>query len=240
MNEIGAKEENMKGISRLVGIFISPKETFESINKSPDWLVPFIIVCVLGIAMNLLIMDIAIADRMAYTRTLDLTPEQLQAMEAQAQGGWKYAGLIAIPLFLLIGYLVVAGILAFCGSVVLGGETRYKKVLSVVAWASLIPALGNVIKSLMILARGTSHGVATSLAVLLPAPAWGETPSILYRFLSRLDIFSIWQLVLWVFGLSAVYHFSIRKSTGLVLTLWGIWVAAAVALGGTLSRLGMM
>lgn len=118
----------------------------------------------------------------------------------------------------------------------MGGETSYKKVFSIVAWSSLVALLGGILKTFLILSKGTGHGVVTSLAVLLPTPPLGHKASILYRFLSKFDLFTIWTLILWIIGLAVVYRFTTKKSSTFVLSLWAIWIVLSVTLGSVLGR----
>jgi hypothetical protein len=116
----------------------------------------------------------------------------------------------------------------------MGGETKFKKVFSVMAWSSLVGMVGQILKTFLILSKGTSRGVVTSLAILMPTPELGEKTPILYRFLSRFDLFTIWELIIWIIGLAVIYRFETKKSAMLVLSLWAIWVLISVALGGLL------
>jgi len=90
------------------------------------------------------------------------------------------------------------------------------------------------LRTYLVISNGTSFGVTTSLAILLPTPQVGESKTLLYRLLSRFDIFTIWTLVLWIIGLAVVYKFSTKKSATMVLTLWAIYIVLVVALGSLL------
>lgn len=223
--------KEMGVFGRIVGIFSSPKETFESIDRKPTWLVPFIIVTLFAILSQLIVLDIGIADRMEIMRAQEMSAQQLEAAEAQMAGPMRYIGPIVSPIFILLIWAIFAGILLFGGNTVMGGESKFKKMFSMVAWTSLIGVVGGALKTLLILSKGTSVGVVTSLAILLPTPAPGQTTT-LWRLLERFDVFSIWNLVLWVIGISVIYKFSIKKSATFIIILWAIYIILAVILGG--------
>ena len=63
MSDEGASIKEVGPIGRVIGIFTSPRETFESINKKPTWLVPFLISVILTIIMTFLVIDIGLQDR---------------------------------------------------------------------------------------------------------------------------------------------------------------------------------
>jgi hypothetical protein len=93
--------------------------------------------------------------------------------------------------------------------------------------------------TLLIVNKGTMHGVALDLSILLDTPAVGESKSILYRILSKFDIFVIWQIVLYIIGMSVAYKSSIQKAAVPILSLWGIWIIISVAFGGFFEQFGM-
>ena len=233
MNADAKATKQMGVLGRIVGVFTSPRETFESVNQKPAWLVPFLIVVVVMIIMQFLAMDIGIKDRLAMMEARDMPAEQYEAARAQMEGPMKYIGIAIMPVAMIVIWGIIAGILLFGGNTIMGGEAKFKNVFSVVAWSSLVGALGAVIKTLLILSKGTSQGVSTSLAVLLPTPEWGQS-SVLHRLLSKFDLFTIWELILWIVGLAVVYRFTTKKLATLVLSLWALWIVISVALGGVL------
>jgi hypothetical protein len=113
----------------------------------------------------------------------------------------------------------------------MGGEAKFKKVFSVVAWSSLVGVLAGIIKTPLILSKGTLQGVTTSLAILLPTPEPGQSPSVLYQLLTKFDVFTIWTIALYCIGLAVIYKFTTKKSATLVISLWIIWIIISVALG---------
>jgi len=224
VKEIGA-------LGRIIGIFTSPGETFKSIDQKSMWLVPFLITVILTIGLSFYTGDIVMKDQIARLEARDLPEQQMEAARSQMEGSMKYIGVIVAPIGTLIAWSVLAGVLLFGCNTILGGEGKFKKVFSVVAWSYLVMMLGAVIKSFLVVSKGTSQGVTTSLALFLPMPGIGEKASLLYRFLSRLDIFTIWQIALWTIGLAVVYRFSPKKIANFVLPLWAFYIVVAVLLG---------
>ncbi len=230
-----AKEMGL--IQRIIGIFSSPRETFESIDSRPTWLVPFVIIVVFILAMTFFTMDIGIKDQQAAMAARGMSEEQLQQMQTQSQSWMRYINFVAIPVATLVVFLVISALLMFGGNTVMGGSTKYKKVLSVVVWSSLVSVIATILRTFLILQKGTSLGIQTSLAILLPTPGVGQSPSLLYRLLARFEVFTIWQMILWVIGLSVIYKFTTKKSATLVISLWIIWIIIAVILGSLVGNL---
>ena len=226
------KAKEMGAFEKIVGIFISPKETFEAIDQKPTWLVPFIIMTVVVLGMTFLTMNIGLQDMVARFQAREMPQEQIDTIIARSQGFGRYIQFATIPVFMLLFWAILSGILLFSGNTILGGSSNFKKLFSMVAWSSLIGALASAVHTAIVLSKGTTQGVTTSLAVFLPVPLLSDKPSFLYRLLSKFDIFTIWSLILWVIGISVLYKFSTKKASGLILALWIIWIAVSITFGG--------
>lgn len=234
MNTEADSIKEMGVFSKVAGIFTSPRETFKNVDQRPTWLVPFLIVVVISIVMQFLVMDIGMKDQIARMEARDMSTEQIETMQSRMEGPLKYVGIVFVPVAILAVWAVLSGILLFGGNTLMGGETKFKKVFSVMAWSSLVGIVGQILKTFLILSKGTSRGVVTSLAILLPTPELSQKTPILYRFLSNFDLFTIWELIIWIIGLAVIYRFETKKSAMFVLSLWAIWVLISVALGGLL------
>ncbi len=225
-------------IGRIIGIFTSPRETFESINQKPTWLVPFLMSVILTIVMTFLLTDIGLQDRIDMLQARGVPQEQIDMQSQMQEGPLRYISGIFIPIGTLLVWVVISALFLFGGNTIMGGETKFKKVFCVVAWSSLIGVLGGIIKTPLILSKGTTRGVTTSLAILLPTPELGQSGSVLYRLLTRFDVFTIWTIALYCIGLAAIYQFTTKKAAILVLTLWAIYIIIAVAFGSLLGGFG--
>ena len=235
MNAENQSATEMGDFERFLGIFTSPRETFVSIDRKPTWLMPFIIIVIVMIGLQLLSMDIGIKDRIADMQARDIPQEEVDQMTSRMTGPLKYIGLVAVPPITLLVWAILAGILLFGANTMMGGQTTFKKIFSAVAWSSLIGLVGAILKTLLTLSRGSTHGVATSLAILLPTPGLGQSKSVLYRLLERFDLFTVWTLFLWIIALAVLNRFSTKKSAILVGSLWAIYIVLSVALGGLFS-----
>jgi hypothetical protein len=155
--------------------------------------------------------------------------EQLEIIQQQLQGPVKYFGLIAAPIMILIIWVITAALLILASNPILGGQASFGQIMGVVAWSSLVTSLGSILKSVLIYIQGTSHGVSTSLAALLPVPPLDKTPSALYAFLSNLDPFVIWQFILWGIGLGVVAKIDSKKGYTGAFGVWLLWAILSVA-----------
>ncbi|NIR48748.1 YIP1 family protein [candidate division KSB1 bacterium] len=231
-NDVAAERSSageLNVFQKVVGIFTSPRETFESINERPSWLIPYIIVVVISLVSGFLVTDIAIQDQISRIEANpNISQDRAEAIigriEEQATGARKYFNLALSPIIILLAMVIVSGILLFCGNIILGGEGNFKKVFAVYAWSSLISVLAAIVKTPLILATETTD-VATNLAVLLPSE---DRFSMLYRILAQVDFFTIWLVIVISIGLSVIYRFHLQKTLVVVATLQIIWAAIKI------------
>ena len=106
----------------------------------------------------------------------------------------------------------------------MGGESRFKQVLAIVAFASLIGAAGTMF-SIPIQYAKRSFDSPTSLMVFAP---FLDRTSFVARFLGWIDLFRVWSIVTLSIGLGVLY----RKRTGPIAVTLGL-VYAAFALVAT-------
>lgn len=233
-NEMGDGSESgatiqMNPALRFINIFISPRETFESLKGSKwAWIVPVILVFLVGMAVYPIIKDIVIEDqvyRLENNKWMQNLPESQrqeiientrESMESPPP--WQYGiGIVWTAAMALIG----AAVLLLIASVILGGEARFWDMVNVYAFSALVGIPETLVKTFLIKMKGTTD-VRTSLAILLPSD---ENMSFLYFFLNKIDIFSIWMLALLVIGINVhVPNVSKNKIAIWVVAFWLIWV----------------
>ena len=213
---------------KIVSIFTSPREALESINQNPSWLIPFIIGLVFFFIFQYATVDYQMDYQLAKIEARDLPAEQLEAAQSQMQGPAKYLGFIFGPIAMLVIWVVFAGCFLLMGNLMIGGKSNFKNMFAIVAWTSLVGIISLILMAFLITSKGTMHGVALDLSLLLPTPAIGAEPGLLYLILSKIDLFVIWQVVLWIIGLSVTYNTTTQKAAPPILILWGLWIVVSI------------
>jgi len=97
MTEEATKSNEMSVVNKIVGIFTSPREAFESINQNPSWIIPFLIGLVFFLIFQYFTVDIQMADQIAKLEARDMPAAQMEAARGQMQGFAKYLGFIIGP-----------------------------------------------------------------------------------------------------------------------------------------------
>jgi hypothetical protein len=239
MSEDATSGQEMSAFQKIIGIFTTPRLTFEAIDQKPTWFLPFIIGVIFFLIMQILTIDIQTTDQIAMMEARDMPQEQLDAAKSQMAGPLKYVSLVAGPIVWLIMIVIMAAIFYVAGNLMIGGDSSFKKVFAIVCWSGLVGVISIILMTLLMLSKGTTQGIALDLTVLLDTPAIGEEKSTLYRIFSKFDIFTIWQIVLWIIGLAVTYKTTIKKAAVPIISLWVVWMIVSVTFGGFFEQFGM-
>ncbi|MBW3670516.1 MAG: YIP1 family protein [Acidobacteria bacterium] len=223
-------------LTRLFGVLVSPGETFESIGRKPDWLIPLLVWIAISIAGTMVVMprlDYEPMYRSMLERNSQLTEkqreQQLDRMMEGAELGEKwgvYAPVLTVPLmFLVVGTVFWGALRAF------GAENSFRQSLSVTIYA-FTPQLLKAITSTAIASTRTTIDarlanalLKSNLGAFLTSPT--ESP-VMFALLGSVDLFTIWTIVLLAIGLSVISKFPAGKVAILVVVLYLVVVLVKV------------
>jgi len=225
---------------RLMGIFISPVETLADVARKPDFVAPLILGVLGAIAVTETMLWKIGMERIIRTsieqsgRASSMSPEQMdQAVHQGARIGGILAhlgGIVVPPIALLI----LAGLGLLIVNLILGGQTKFKTVFSLICYANLVSLLGSLMAVAVILFGDPDHFNAQN-----PVPANvgfflnpREVSKPLYSLASSADIFTIWLLILMAVGLAEGAGRKVKPlSIFLVYAgFWVIWILVKVGL----------
>ena len=226
-------------MQNIINIFTAPTQAFESLNEKPTWLVPLIIMIVVVVGFQYLTLDITMEYQIAMMEARDLPEASINAAKQQMSGGFKYIGMVGAVIFIPIAWVVIAAILLGMSKITISQGVDFKRALSIVAWSSLIGVITTVLTLVLVMSKGTLHGVVLDLAAVLDTPPMGESKSLMYRIFSKIDPFTIWQLILWTIGLKVMGKVEMAKAATPVAIIWIVWVVLSVSLGGFFEQFGM-
>lgn len=241
-SEVKDQTENMTEVKalgfvqRVVGVFVSPGETFAHLDRKPDWLTPMILIVAVSVVSTIFVLPVAMSERMGQQEEMMLdqgmTREQVdQAMQVGEFFG-KTMGFVFAFIGPGIGILLVALLLWFVGNVILSGQAPYMKVFSVCTYTSLIGLLETIIKTPLMVMKGSVE-VQLNCSVFLPED---QAQTLLHHVLVSLDIFAIWRFAVLAIGLAAIYRFSLKKTGWTMVVLFLIRMGFIVALAQVAAR----
>lgn len=226
----------MSFLSRVMGVFIEPGETFEDIARKPDWIPPLILLILFSEAFTQ-IMLAKVGMRRIIMHSLQqsgqaarMDPEQLnQAIARGAHFGAiivQVLGLLTVPIFLL----VIAGFGLLVLNVFFGEKASFKQVFSVTCYADMPGILGILMGAAVVI-----FGDPASFNPQSPAPTNVgfflnplTTSHAFMALANSLDFIIVWFLILLAIGLSRVA----RKKVGsgsIFLTYVGAWLLVIIA-----------
>jgi len=221
-SSVPQEEKTLGGASKIINLFFEPKKVFESLKIKPTWLVPFIIVCILGMGYYYYAYPFIMGEQIAKIQANEKIPEEqkqaiVEKMGSEHPPAWQLG---ITPLGGLIYLLIASAVFLFVFNVLLGGDSTFRRVFSVYCYSALVGIPETIVKLPLTLAK-KSINVQTSLALLL-SPDVKET--FLYRLFASVDIFAIWQMILVSMGMAVMYKFTPKKSYTTVFVIWIVWI----------------
>ncbi len=230
--EDNSSEGKMTFMAMLVALVLDPRRTFAAVAALPKPIPPIVILMAASLIFVVITRPIMLEELQSGAQ-IERMMERGNLSEAEAekafetqQGFAKVLVLVAAPLNEVFSCLIFAALLMFVGNVILGGSARFSHVLAGYSWAKLIGIIGLVVKTPIILAKGTLL-VPLGPAILLPESA---VEGWFYAVLSIFDVFHIWEAVLVCFAMAAVYKIGIQRAVGFVGTLYVVLAAVGVIL----------
>jgi len=218
---------------RLIGVFFSPKPTFEDIAQRPSWILPVLFMMVLGAVVAFVMnqkvdwRDFASKKIEESPRAANLSPEQKEqqiAMSAKISPAVTWGIGICWP---ILQALVVAGIMLLAYNVMGGAGARFATSMGIISHAYFPWILYSLLFILILYlkAPGTvdlENPIATNVGAFLP----DSTPKALLSLGKSIDIFSIWTLFLISLGFTAANPKKLKgKAFTIALAVWGVYTA---------------
>lgn len=212
-------------LSRAIGIITSPGDTYVHVVRQPKvagMLLLVALVSALAVGAPQLTEQgrMAALDMIAQNSNGPLPPQ----VEKLAESGMlAYISVANVLIFVPIAALLMAGLLWVVFNTIMGGTATFKQVMAVQVHSQVISTLGALFAAPIMYARGvmSSAGVA-NLGMLLPM--LGEN-TFLGKFLSLIDIFRVWALVVLAIGLATLYKRKTGNIAGGLLLLYGLIAA---------------
>ncbi len=226
-------------VSAIFRVFYEPTKVFGTLTGKLQWLLPLIIIAVIWgafwhITRPIMTQDMKqnvyrMMEKYRQYMTEEQYNEQMARIDRQFQEAMEnpfkwYYPLIAIGLPLVF-FLIISAVSIITGNFIFGGKANFWIVMNVVAFAAIIGLLGDIVRDLMIISKGTMY-VYTGLGLLKPI----DDGSILYYLLRQVDIFSVWRIVVTCIGLGVIYKMKPKKFGYVIFPVWIVFIAAVAVL----------
>jgi len=216
----------MKGVKmNFLNIYASPNQFFTKLAEKPIWLIPLIIVTIISVLLSV----VAIAktdweEQKAKVREMmekqNVPEERIErVLNALNPKTGFLRGIIAVMIIAPLGILVFASILNLLMPL-LGTASSFKKTFAVAANSALIRIPAGIVKACLMLIKNTAF-VSTSLILFFPKMS---DKGFLYGLFSRIDFFTIWELILVGLGLKVLFNISDKKTYYVVFGIWLLYI----------------
>jgi hypothetical protein len=242
-----AEPKPIGAAGRIIGVIISPGETFADIARRPSWLVPLLVYIVLWVSITTLF-----GQKVGWERFIEQqirrnprAAEQFERMPAEQREQVirrqavvsKYIGYGMGTAGQFVLLLIIAGLLLGAVNLLGGAKVNYKTALGVTAHGFYVPwGISSLMAIAFLLfddpaAFDLTNPVPLNLGALWAEPAW------LHSLGMSLDLFSFWTLFLLAVGFHAAApkRLSIAGALGMVMLPWAGYVLVKVALAGIFS-----
>lgn len=212
----------MESIKNLALVLIKPSSVFRWISENPKWWIPMIVLIITSVVFAVISTPLSaelVKKQMLINRG-NTSPEQLaKAKEIMKLPIIPIIGAVSAVIGVIIAILIQSGLLHL-GAYLFGGRAKFTVGITTVAFAQVPIILQQIIQSIYMAASGKF--VARGLSALLP---FDKAVTPLGAFLSRIDIFSFWSIILLIIGFSVTYKITRAKST--VITV-GYWILGTI------------
>lgn len=217
--------------ARIAGVLFAPADAFVEIVRRPDVVGPLLLFVVISYACTAVLathldieaMKAAQAEQM-HKRNPNMSAADVERMGRFAEAGARVFIWLA-PLFGIVFLAIAAGVLLLAFRA-MGGEGNYHQSMSVLVYAWMPLVLSSILTAVIVAARGSFDPV-TAAALVKSNPAFlveMRDHPVLFSFLSSLDVFTIWTVILLTFGYAAMSRLSRGKSAAIVLGLWFLMI----------------
>jgi hypothetical protein len=212
----------------MAGALFAPAETFADIARRPDVLVPLILFIILGyvtmfVSFSHIDFDATIAQQMEQVKKQNpnMSDADVDRMSAFPKAIMKVMQFIA-PLIGAAWWAILALIL-FGAFRMMGADLGFKQAFSATLYAWIPLILFSIISTIVIVMRPEPVNLMSMATLVKSNPAFlvdMQQQPVLFSLLSAFDLFTIWTIVLLIFGFAAASKFSRGKSAAIIVSLW--------------------
>ena len=224
--------------ARILGVLFAPRATFRVVARTPSWLGVILASYLVSAVSSAAVLEttvgrFALLDRwertaVAFVQSID--DSRYAAMGRASEYGSLYGAASAFATGPLLA-IVLSGLLFVSFRTPPSAAVTYRHVLAVVAHASVILALRQVVAAPLVYARETLASPLT----LRPLFSGLDEASLPVRFASTIDLFVVWWIVVLALGMSVLYR---RRARELTVRFLGVYMAIGAILATAMALLG--
>jgi len=207
-------------LRNIIDMLFSPSKVFNEINKTPYWLTAYLFIAVGTIFIRLLYLPFL--KRASLSMFSEPSVEQSNAI-AQSVKSLTLVSASLSPLYLILKFFIITIILWFIVQL-FTFETDFKKNFSLIVHCGIITFLASFLKLIILHLREIDSIKSTAeIQISLGIDIFLKNLDLslpFKTFLSNINLFSVWWIVLLASGISITSKISRTKSTFIAVFLW--------------------
>lgn len=213
--EAGGFGDNLIG---AMNVFVDPVSTAKRVPRPWFWLPPFIISSLVGIVFSWMLAPIALTVLQNYPPE-NVTPERLPQVLRITEISMK-AGAFATPVIMAVMFALMAWLVSIACSI-LGIQTRFRDLFSMISATSLISSLGLIAGFFVLRAKADEIQSMQQLQ-----PSFGldiffpDLKGPLLAILNFFSLFQVWSIVMLTLILAAMTRTSKGKAFAAITPAW--------------------
>ncbi len=221
-------------IERVVDTFVAPVKTFTDILRDASWWLPFVLGTVVSyllawgiqtkIGWSQIVDNAILASPTLQNKLTTMTPQQVALNHKIMQGSFQYS-FYAAPLISLLALLFLSVVLFATINFGFGAKSEFKSVFSMTNYAFLPATIKSVVAGIVLLAGAAPENFTVENMLGTNPGFYISTPGALKTFLTSLDVFTLWTVVLMSIGLAIVAR--AKRSQGFIVVV-GWWLVVVI------------
>lgn len=221
-------------LAALAGIILAPRRTLARLIVEEKFWTPVIILIVVQAILLLVMLPETFEHyssaefRENYKEIRKLSDAQVDQEIILLKRSMPFLTVIDAALNVLFSVGGITILLYLVGTIVYKQKARYRPLLAIAAWSSMINAIPMLLNILLKTANPGWH-LPTSLSILFTPELVGNYFS---RILSILDIFLIWRVWLISIGMSVLYNVSIHSTVRSIGTMFVLIIVISALMFG--------
>lgn len=224
-------------MAKLVDIFIQPSKVFAEERERPTFLIPALLLVVVGAALTLtyfMRVDGAwFLDHMLDAKRAEMTAKQIAQTKAIMPGARTMGilGAVSAPITIAL-ILAVIGLYYWLASKITGTGLRYKHGVSLVAWSSMPGLLGSIIGLVGAITMSPQTSLESLMLTHVDPLLVDSTGSHFHRLATGADLLSLWSMFLAALGWRVFTRASWAQSILVAVLPWLVVYGVMAVLPG--------
>ena len=211
--------EQMTFGEKVKNFFVHPTKVFAQYQEKPTYIIKIVVLCIVTAIYSAVeaIMSKPYLEKYYNNLTKNMDPQQADTVKKTISAFSSTPVIVITAIITTIIMIFIAALIYMLFIKALKGQIKYGQVVSIYTTAYMAVVIGSIIKIIYMLMSKKPIGISAQ-----------TNPNYLNTITKSYDIFTIWEMVLMVLGISTVAKISKKKSTIIVVVLFLILILISI------------